>query len=116
VIKKQKASLHPDLVIDQETALDRMGNMASRAADQQKSNFHKQIQLVRRYAKSLCERYINCRQEDWCWHCSSGQNNRPLFRGSSCLECKLFTSDARFKHKQPILVQISNQDLPEQSR
>ena len=107
-LKMQKRSplLNPDLVIGKETAIDRMGATAARSAELQKPNFTKQIQLVRNYALQLCSRYLNCRKEDWCFHCASGQDNAHLFMGKACLDCKLLTSDAHLKHK-PKLVQIS---------
>lgn len=106
-MQKRSPLLNPELVIGRgETAIDRMGKTAARSAELLKPNFTKQIQLVRNYALQLCSRYLNCRKEDWCFHCASGQDNHQLFMGPACLDCKLLTSDAYLKHK-PKLVQIS---------
>lgn len=102
--KRTIVNLHPDLVIGIETAIDRMGATASRSAERAKPNFAKQVQLVRSVARQLCTMYRNCRGEDWCWHCSSGQNGQ-LYIPSACLGCKLLTADAYLEHA-PKLVQI----------
>lgn len=92
-------SLHPDLVIDRESAIDRMGRTASASAEQRRPHYDKQIQLVRRQAKTLCPAYRNCRQEDWCWHCDSGHNDKPLTLGNICRGCKLLTADVLIQLK-----------------
>lgn len=105
MLKSIVVDLHPDLVIDRESAIDRMGFTASESASKNRANYDKQVLLVRRTAKDMCVKYSNCRIEDWCWHCQSGQTG-PLFRGVVCLDCKLLTADALLAHK-PKLVQIS---------
>ena len=99
--KRSISSLHPDLVINTETAIDRIGAIASRSAEAGHQNFPKQIQLVRRTAQQLCVAYSNCRGEDWCWHCASGQNGQ-LYLGEICLGCKLLTADAHLQHRSKI--------------
>jgi hypothetical protein len=103
--KHRVSDLHPDLVIDRQSAIDRMGLTASESVSKNKANYDKQILLVRRIAKEMCSGYRNCRIEDWCWHCNSGQTG-PLFRGVVCFDCKLLTADAILAHK-PKLVQIN---------
>lgn len=104
--KRVISTLHPDLVVDKESAIDRMGATASVSAAQERPNFTKQIQLVRRVARGLCQAYENCRQEDWCWHCRSGQEGQPLRLGVTCLGCKLLTTDARITNKHLIQIQL----------
>lgn len=103
--KSHVSELHPDLVIDRKTAIDRMGLTATESMEKQKPNYEKQILLVRRVAKEACSSYRNCRGEDWCFFCSSGQTG-PLYRGETCLDCKLLTADAYLRNK-PILIQIA---------
>lgn len=103
-------ALNPDLVIGKDQAIERMGQIASQARDAGKSNFHKQIQLVRNYAHSLCTNYRNCKKEDWCWFCRSGANG-ILYRGDVCLDCALLDDDIRLDHKTK-LVQISTRSQP----
>jgi hypothetical protein len=103
VQKTVRTDLHPDLIITREAAIDRMGFTAAQSADAQKPYFDKQIQLIRRQARGLCPVYRNCREEDWCWHCASGQHG-PLFRGDICLGCKLLTSDALIQIKSKLAI------------
>lgn len=103
--RKQPSPLNPDLVIDQETAIDRMLHTASLAVESSNYNFPKIVKLVRTYARNLCPAYKNCRKEDWCMLCASGSKG-SFFMGATCLHCKLLTSDARIKNKQT-LAQIS---------
>jgi hypothetical protein len=113
--KRSPVSLNPDLVIDQETAIDRMIHIASRSAELRKPTFSKQIQLVRRYARSLCSAYKNCRKEDWCLNCASG-NHGSLFLGATCLHCKLLTHDARMENRQKLVRIASSSILTDQSQ
>lgn len=99
--KRFVVSLDPDLVIGREAAIDRMGKTAADSASSQRPHFDKQIQLVRRQAKKLCASYQNCRGEDWCWHCSSGQHG-ALFT-PNCLDCKLLTADVHLAYKQQLV-------------
>lgn len=103
-------ALNPDLVIGREQAIERMGQIATHARDAGKSNFHKQIQLVRNFARSLCSSYKNCKKDDWCWMCRSGANG-VLYRGDDCLQCTLLDDDIRLDHKTT-LVQISTRSQP----
>ena len=100
-------AIHSALTVGTETAIDRMGLIASKAVEQHKPNYAKQIQLVRQYATSLCASYRNCRAHDWCFTCSSGQNGRPLFRGDACLGCKLLAIDSPDMARRSKLVQIA---------
>lgn len=102
--------LHPDLVIDREAAFDRMGTTAAASADKQKPYFDKQIQLIRRLARAMCSEYKNCRREDWCFHCSSGQYGQ-LFRGDVCLGCKLLTSDALVQIKARAHIELNQETM-----
>ncbi len=97
--RKRPVPIDPDLIIGTHTVVDRMGDVASKAAETGVPVAWKMIRLVREQARRLCSFYQNCRKEDWCWHCSSGQDKRPLYRGQSCLTCKLLTADAHNKHK-----------------
>lgn len=97
--KSEVLQIHPDLVISREAAIDRLGQTANKSLEKNRPNATKQIQIVRAEARKLCPAYRNCRNEDWCFLCSSGQNNQPLFRGSVCLDCKLLTSDALVDNK-----------------
>lgn len=106
--KKQPSQLDPDLVVDQETAIDRMLHTASLAVEKNTHNFPRIVKLVRTYARSLCPAYKNCRKEDWCMFCSSGLRG-SFFLGTMCLHCKLLTSDARISCKQT-LIRISTQN------
>jgi len=99
------STLNPDLIINREAAIDRITTIAAAAAEQGKPNFVKQIQLVRREARILCPAYRNCKEHNWCMSCSSGLNKSSLFRGETCLGCKLLTTDALQEHKSR-LVQI----------
>lgn len=92
------SDLNPDLIINRESVIDRIGRTASISAEQHRPNYDKQIKVVREQAKKMCPKYSNCKQEDWCWHCASGQNG-VLFRGATCLGCKLMTSDALIQIK-----------------
>jgi len=108
--RKSVSNLHPDLVIDQESALDRMGAVAMVSLERNSPSATKQVQIVRAKARSLCSDYRNCRIEDWCFHCESGQRGY-LFRGEECLGCKLLTADAHLLYKQSqktnqVLVQL----------
>lgn len=106
--KLRPAKLHPDLVISTEAAIDRMGLTASKSVEQEKPNYQKQIQLVRSHARELCTSYRNCRGENWCFHCSSGQFG-PFFRElETCQQCKLVTADALINHK---LIGVKGQNL-----
>jgi hypothetical protein len=100
--KRKPVPLNPDLVIDAESAIDRMLHAASLSVERGSHNFPRIVKLVRDYACSLCPTYRNCRKEDWCMACSSGLN-RPLFRGVTCLHCKLLTSDARLQNRQKLI-------------
>ena len=102
----QISSLNPDLVIGREAAIDRMGATASESAEKRKPYFDKQVQLIRRQARVLCEAYKNCREEDWCFFCSSGQQGE-FYRGDICLGCKLLTSDALIKIKPRLAIVLS---------
>lgn len=103
-------SLHPDLIINKESAIDRMGATASRSAEGKRPNYEKQIQLVRRQAKVLCPAYRNCRAEDWCWHCDSGQDGKPLTLGVICRGCKLLTADVIARSKSALIsIQTASQ-------
>ena len=92
------STLNPELVIGTTEAIDRMGLTASQAVELGKPNFIKQIQLVRSQAKGLCPAYKNCREEDFCFLCASGQGKQQLFLGKTCLDCKLLSSDVRLVH------------------
>ena len=96
--------IHPDLIINRESALDRMGATASHSLDTNRPNATKQIQIVRMKAHKLCLEYQNCKACDWCVACASGTNGKPLFLGEACLYCKLLTADARFEVKRRIKV------------
>lgn len=85
--------LHPDLVIDRKSALDRIGDIAAKSVETHAPRYTDQVRLVRNYIKQRCPDYRNCRQEDFCFHCSSGQQGQ-LYRGETCLGCKLLTADA----------------------
>jgi hypothetical protein len=95
--KMTQSTLNPELVIGTTEAIDRMGMMASHAANEHKYNYTKQIQLVRKQAKSLCQAYRNCRDQDWCFLCQSGSNGTPFFR-DVCQDCKLVTVEALIDH------------------
>lgn len=112
--KTNVSLINPDLVIGKESAIDRMGSMASRARDKQHPNFNQQIQLVRRAAGKLCDNYRNCREHDWCFLCASGQNGQPLFRGKECLGCKLLSADVLVDN--PKLLRIKNNNNEARSK
>jgi hypothetical protein len=84
--------LHPDLVADRQTMIDRIGDLATRNIEAKAPYSNQQIDTVRRTIRVRCPDYRNCRQEDWCWQCASGQEGQ-LFRGETCLSCKLLTSE-----------------------
>jgi len=110
----QISQLHPDLVISTKAAIDRMGTIASIAASNNSPSFMKQIQLVRKHAKSLCNQYRNCREHDWCWLCASGSNGK-LFLGETCLQCKLIPVEVILQHKSK-LVQIDTTESSEHNQ
>lgn len=96
--------LNPELVVGKEATIDHMGRVVSAAVEQKKPTFKQQVMLLRSYARKLCPVYMNCRRENWCWLCNSGE--RGIYnRGALCLECKLLANDARLYYKT--LVQIS---------
>ncbi len=107
MLKYQVSPLDPDLVIGRTAAIDFMGDLASHAAECHKPNYRQQIYLVRKKAHNLCSAYINCKNEDWCFMCASGQNDRPLFLGESCLKCKLLVITSPEIARASKLVQIS---------
>lgn len=98
--------LHPDLVISKEAAIDRIGAQASISAEQKMPHYRQQIQVVRRLAHELCTGYQNCKVDDWCWQCSSGQNGRELYMGDLCLGCKLLVVDSPERARETKLVQL----------
>lgn len=99
--KTRPINLHPDLVITRKDAFD-----LSRGSDFDKAcdtvslqvvvkgpHYTKKVSLLRTQARARCSSYKNCRQDDWCFLCSSGQNG-ILFRPEECKSCILFTSEA----------------------
>jgi hypothetical protein len=114
--KKQLSSLPPELIIGTEAAIDRMRDIASRAMELRKPNYRQQIQLVRKEARNLCPAYRNCRVEDWCTACASGQEATPLFLGSLCLGCKLLVVDGKERAKESKLVQIQSLSVSEHNQ
>jgi len=103
--KTRETELNPDLVVGRETTIDRLGRIVSDAVEQKKTTFPQQVMLLRSYARKLCPVYMNCRRENWCWLCNSGE--RGVYnRGALCLECKLLDNSVRL-HYNKTLVQIS---------
>lgn len=97
--KEIPTDLDPELVIGKEAAIDRLGYILDLSIKQARPNFTKQVKVVRDEARRLCSAYRNCRVEDWCWQCSSGQDGQPLYRGGVCLSCKLLTTEVLFASK-----------------
>ena len=103
--KIRELELNPNLIVGKETTIDHMGRIVSAAVEQKRPTFKQQVMLLRSYARKLCPVYMNCRRENWCWLCNSGE--RGIYnRGALCLDCKLLANDARLRY-QKTLVQIS---------